>query len=480
MSKEQQLYGVSMQQMQEMKLTDIIEQAAYSWTNARRDALKLAYNSAGQGTRWAADTVLKKCIGIIKDRNEAARDKINAIRILDACMDLQDCALGRAMVPQLKVFTQIAKKAKEQQVQFKRPPGIFSSRTPREEVADFMSAVCELLDKWGRRFKEQDAFRSKPELEEFNKARRDHILNCVPMPEPENYRFVEPYSVVDLSMSGGSPATAGELDEAVLNALVKEVQNLNARYGALDMRTADARARSESELRRWQDEAQRISESDDMDFAEFQRLSDVAHRNAAILENLPSMPEGGEDSAAALGGEVHQTASLESFDSAEGPASRRRRRQRKKSFDAFGQTGGMEQDSSAWASADFTSAPTPGFAPASDEWTAHTAGVDGFGPTGGEWHTQSGGFDRNAVASSGYDVGLGPADHGEWLPGSGEWAGGPKIPTLQAQASKLRMMIAECMPVDNDVNELEAALHRLRDLEAMQQLHSDYKKFAQN
>merc|ERR1712176_1251055 len=104
-------------------------------------------------------------------------------------------SLGKAIVPHLKFFTSIARRSKEKERKKKRPTAMFSSRVADDDVAVFVQAVCEFLDKWGRHY-EAVAFPTS-ELQDIARARSDLLRDGIRLPSPDMYR------TIDAEASGG-------------------------------------------------------------------------------------------------------------------------------------------------------------------------------------------------------------------------------------------------------------------------------------
>lgn len=292
----------------------------------------------------AAATVAR-CVKVIKDPREIAMAKIDSIKAIDKLMVVKGESLGIRVAEDLKFLSQLARLTKEKDL-VKKWPKEFAPKTPVPEVKLVLTATCELLDKWGRRYEGED---EKSPLYAFTKTRIQLQKDGVTLPSPEAYQFVE--SAV---FGGpGGPLAEGSsppLDEAVLTRMMEEAQQVVREHGPLDVRAADARARSESELQKWQTAAEKSAERND--FAEYERLSAVIHRVTAALQALeentasapavtPSglaTPAGAASSSRRLADTSESSTPLADRDPVERRSRRKRREEAPSDTPAFGAT----------------------------------------------------------------------------------------------------------------------------------------------
>jgi len=145
-------------------------------------------------------------------------------------------------------------------------------------VTKFISAVCEYLDNWGRYYENAPPGSL---LHNFVRARQDMLQEEVVLPSPQSYRWLKPHQD-----KGFNEGDAGRLDDEALQRYAEDVRTSTTMYGPSAPETLEVRARFESELSRWQRAAQEAAER--KEYNEFEKLSAVAYRYAAISQSFDS------------------------------------------------------------------------------------------------------------------------------------------------------------------------------------------------
>jgi len=245
--------------------------------SCRRQLFETYALSGSAGAR----TVLDRCLRLMKDSEHELPQKLVAVRLLDMLMDQQNNSLAKALSKELKLLTGIARRSKESDRRRRRPSSMFTPQTSDAEVAQFVTAMGELLDKWGRRYENETAGahpHMNPELTLWVGARRELLADSVKLPTPEVYKH--------LGVNSPTGSTPGDLDERRLARYAEELEAAIAQHGPQAEETAEALSGFESELALWQRAAQGAVERDD--FVEFERLSEVTIRFAELGQNLES------------------------------------------------------------------------------------------------------------------------------------------------------------------------------------------------
>jgi hypothetical protein len=251
----------------------------------RRDELLEKYQAAGY---VAPEVCTETCMMLLQDEDQATEAKLTALSILDCLMDVNSAALAHHLlrIKALKYFSDAAMKSTVKDPNLRRPEGLAAS-TPADEVNDFITCVCELIDKWGHRYHGTGA-----PLNEFASVRYE--LQTFPQwPAPANYKFLDP-APPSRNPPGPShlPSASPDsgLSEQTLSRCIREAVQAPAQ----SMEAAETLSRAEAEIKKWQDAAFNAAEQDN--FEEMERLSCVAQRYSSMLESRtlpPSLPETG-------------------------------------------------------------------------------------------------------------------------------------------------------------------------------------------
>lgn len=271
---------------------------AASRAGAPIDRNSLATNLSAGGPE-VARCALDTCMQIMKDQSELSQAKIKMIRILDILLSAaQDSFLASQVVTKMKFFSKLAKMTLEDASKRKPSSAFFPAHATPLEVSQFLAAVCEFLDKWGRHF---DGEAPQSTLGSFAKVRRQLQRDGVVLPAPEAYQFLEVPIQVSVPRASGSASAPGApteatLDAATIDRLVEEARQAHEEHGPSDIQTVNAHSRCESELHLWRHAAEEAA--DRGDFQDFERLSSVSHRASQALRALEA------GAAAAAGGEA--------------------------------------------------------------------------------------------------------------------------------------------------------------------------------
>lgn len=356
-------------------------------------------------------TVVDACVRVVKDQTESAQSKINMVFVVDMLigsaggaqplrLDAQPNrghSLAIQVVSQIKVFSALAKLNKGSEK--KKTPGFSADASP-SEISRFLNAVCEFLDKWGRCFESQDP---KSSLFTFQKVRSQLLRDGIPLPSPEAYMFLSSSAADRAAPSSMSVGGGGRLENEAINKLAEEVRRLSRESGPPDMRTADARARFESELQLWQMAAQEAVERED--YAEYDRLSTVVHHHSQVLQDIDSgkfgrRPPSGTGMPQHPGDDGGDSVHSEEKKGAD-------KRQKKSSKDKKGSRRGPQSPEHGWGD--------PGMAAAGDgaTWGAPS-------PPAGAGAGWPGAYE------GGYEGAWDPAMGGAVPPGGGGWQGSPQ------------------------------------------------------
>jgi len=236
----------------------------------RRELVELYMAAGSRGP----PAVLNTCFDLIKDPSVKPQAKIMAVRVLDLLMEANDRALAKEAAQNLKFLRTFARASKENdsKAMARKTSKHFGHTTDSSEVEQTIGAVCELLDKWGRRYEGETA----PGVQEWPNAMQQLIGLGVAFPLSSDYRFLpRDYVPSELAQGAGKPRV-DQLDVAEVDRLIDEVHQMASEFGPQDERTGDARVRAESVVSRWQRAAQEAAEKEDFD--EFDRVSQVLFR----------------------------------------------------------------------------------------------------------------------------------------------------------------------------------------------------------
>lgn len=164
--------------------TDLLERAL-NGTRLDAEQTRPLVDSFAAGGPEHAKIALEVCMRIVEDQSESIQKKICAIQVLDVLMDTKDDFLALQVVSQIKLLSQIAKKSKEHKPEKQRPSCV-SATASSLDVVQLLTAICEVLDKWGQRYEDQD---KKAPLFAFVKLRRQLKKDNVPLPLAGAYQY---------------------------------------------------------------------------------------------------------------------------------------------------------------------------------------------------------------------------------------------------------------------------------------------------
>merc|ERR1712232_287364 len=159
------------------------------------------------------------------------------------------------------------------------------SSTKDGDVVMVLSAVCELLDKYGHIYAE-----SEDPLSAFPRVRQELISkDRVPMPTPAKYHVVDAGPLGGAGPGHGDAMASGKQDSeqdvtSELRDAADEAREAVARFGKDDPRAIEQRGRFESLMARVQHLAQEAAENDD--FEEYERLSGFIHKYVDMQQEL--------------------------------------------------------------------------------------------------------------------------------------------------------------------------------------------------